>query len=234
MKDQINGGVYHGAISYLTIALVCYFVFFDINMMSQFFGQFLIAFTSALAGAFTGTRAAMLWQAKREDTARNEENIRVIFTSLMLCQQYHDMCEKLLKHFGDHPSAERWIKINLIGLKMTQESTHDIGSLYSALGAKNGYLIEAILHAEWVARSAFNVSQERDTEYQAVQQSLIEHGVGRYVSEVQMTQHIGDGWVTKLKSLTSELYTATNEGIRQNKIAIEKLRKAKNLLYPED
>ncbi|MNR64130.1 hypothetical protein D3C85_1866610 [compost metagenome] len=55
-----------------------------------------------------------------------------------------------------------WYQVNVVEVSMSTSLEQDLPNLLSHMGKKHGDLIEKLIHAEWVAKSAISVSRNRD------------------------------------------------------------------------
>lgn len=197
---------------------------------SELILNFGLSFISAVAGGYAGARGATRWQEKREDERRKEDKEAVILRAAMLCKHYAEIASKIKGKMTEKGVQLEWYQVNVVDVSMSTSLEQDLPSLLSHLGKKHGDLIEKLIHAEWVAKSAISVSRNRDSEYRELQKFLIEKGSAQRISKDYAVSLIGDAWAVKLDSLTKDLHAAVAETIEQNRVCYNGLIE----LLPED
>jgi hypothetical protein len=200
-----------------------------------------ISFVSALAGAYAGTRAATIWQQKREDARFESEKEAAILKAVILCRHYAQVISKIQAKITSGEKKLEWFEVNVIEISLSASLEQDTPALLNYLGRKNGELVESLIHAEWVAKSAISVSHNRDIEYRNLQSFLIEKGSPQRITKEHALSLIGNAWAAKLDSQTKELHAAVGAAIEQNRVCHNELlgllpeakRKGKELIKIE-
>ncbi len=200
-----------------------------------------IAFFSALAGAYAGARGATHWQERREDKQREADREAVILRAAMLCKHYAQICSKIKGKITEDGVKLEWFQVNVVDISMSSSLEQDLPGLFASLGRNHGALIESLIHAEWVAKSALSVSRIRDIEYRELQSFLIKKGSAQKLSKPEAITLIGSAWVAKLDSMTKDLHEAVSQSMEQNRVCHNELigllpadkRKGKELIKKE-
>jgi hypothetical protein len=175
-----------------------------------------LSFFAALAGAYGGARAATLWQEKKEREDLKKVRESVIVNAIILCRHYGEIISKIENKIVESGRKLNWYEVNMIHVFMPSNLNHNASELISILSKSEHDLVGSIIHAEWVAKSAIEVTERRDSEYNTLQKHLIEKGANRMLSKTQATQIIGEAWAAKLDSQTNDMHAAVNAAIEQN------------------
>ena len=182
-----------------------------------------LSFLSALAGAYGGARAATLWQEKKEKEAAKKEYESIIINALLLCRHYGEIISKIEDKIIRNGKELQWYEVNLTEVFMPSNLQHNAAEIISTLGKDKYDLVGGIIHAEWVAKSAIEVTQKRDNEYTTLQKFLIDKGASRMLSQNQAIDIIGEAWSAKLDSLTQEMHSAVRAAMDQNRSCFNQL-----------
>ncbi len=193
--------------------------------MSELMLNIGLSFLSAMAGAYGGALAAMWWQGKKEKKSLEKAREATIINALIICRHYGEVISKVDKKIVSDGRELEWYEINLVGIFMPPNIQHNPSELITFLGKSEYDLVASIMHAEWVAKSAINVIENRDLEYSELQKYLISKGSSRKLSKEQATKIIGEAWSAKLDSLTKEMHSAVGAAIEQNMVCFNNLVK---------
>jgi Fe-S cluster biosynthesis and repair protein YggX len=193
--------------------------------MNELILNICLSFLSALAGAYGGARAATLWQEKREIELQKKAHESEVINALLLCGHYGEIISKIQNKIKSNGRNLEWYEVNLIKVFMPSNLQHNAAELISTLGKSEYDLVSSVIHAEWVAKSAIEVTEKRDVEYTCLQKYLIEKGTSRMLSQQQVTDIIGEAWAAKLESLTKEMHSSVDAAIEQNRTCFNQLVK---------
>lgn len=182
-----------------------------------------LSFFAALAGAYGGARAATLWQEKKEKEDLKKVRESVIINALILCRHYGEIISKIENKIMDSGRKLKWYEVNMIHVFMPSNLNHNASELISILSKNEHDLVGSIIHAEWVAKSAIEITERRDSEYDHLQKHLVEKSANRMLSEAQAIEIIGDAWAAKLNSQTKDMHAAVSAAIEQNSDCFKRL-----------
>lgn len=146
-----------------------------------------ISLFSAFAGAYAGTCAATKWQERIQEKADLLKHIASIRNAMFICRHLAMMISKIEKQIKENGRKLEWQEVNIVEITTMVGYEQNMQALLSALGPARIDLIEKVIHAEWVAKAAFEVCRERNKEYSKLQKYMISKGTPRLMPNPSLT-----------------------------------------------